>query len=120
MANQYKGEVALEAGGATYRLDLTANAIIEIEDRFKNNIGAIQITGDIRGSTDNAGNGAVLSINTPALITARGQITQGVSTDIAITSLAVKGTVRFANILAGYDITNDANNFPSPSNPDAA
>ncbi len=75
--------------------------------RSGDDIGSITVKGNLTGTLVKA-----------AVISARGQAVQGLTTDVAIKSLTVGGTllggnVEFANILAGYD-TN-----LNPVNPDA-
>jgi hypothetical protein len=62
--------------------------------RAQNDIGAITVLGSIVGDASN-----------PVVIAARGQITPGATTDVAIKSLTVGGRVERADILAGYDLS---------------
>jgi len=74
--------------------DLVNSAAI----RSANDIGTLTIKGSIEGNADAL-----------ALITARGQavLVQNALTDVAINKLTVGGRVSYANILAGYDLTDD-------------
>lgn len=51
-------------------------------------LGAVSVKGNLFG----------------ALILARGQVTQGAATDVAIKSLTVSGSVLFSKIIAGFDV----------------
>lgn len=88
------------AGTATNRGSLANSGAV----RVANDIGSITVKGSLIGSSSN-----------PVLITARGQLVPGTTTDIAIKSITVGGSVEFADILAGYD-TSD---IPAGVNPDA-
>ena len=67
---------------------------------FDNN-GAVRVRDDIGPIT--IGN-IIGNATNPAIISARGSATPTATTDIAITSLNVRGRVEFAQILAGFDI----------------
>jgi hypothetical protein len=84
------------------------------------NIGPVTIFGDlVSGTGSQAGaiiagdalgavkvNGSLLGTAAQnALVVARGQETQGATTDVAIKSVTVGGSVLFARILAGFDGT---------------
>jgi hypothetical protein len=73
---------------------LVNNAAIRVED----DIGALSIKGAIEGTAE-----------TPAVITARGQKTlaQNQLTDVAFGKINIGGSVRYAEILGGYDTTTD-------------
>jgi hypothetical protein len=76
--------------------------------RVQNDIGALAIKGGIDGTAATA-----------AIITARGKavIAQDQTTDVAIGSIKIGGSVRNAEILAGYDTTEDVT--AAESNPNA-
>ncbi len=71
---------------------LTKNATI----RAGNDIGSLSVAGSLIGNTTS--NGA-----SPVVISARGQHTQGATSDLAIGKITIGGRVEFANILAGYN-----------------
>lgn len=78
----------------TAGLDLSDNATI----RVLNDIGTLTVKGSILGNAD-----AI------ALITARGQavVVQNSTVDVAFGKVTVGGSVRFANVLAGFDTNDD-------------
>lgn len=84
--------------------DLVNSAAIRVE----NHLGAVTIKGSIEGNVD-----AV------ALITARGQMVlkQDALTDVAMGKVVIGGRVSHANILAGYDLTDDIDS--ADANPNA-
>jgi hypothetical protein len=76
--------------------------------RVQNDIGSLSIKGGIEGTAE-----------TVAVITARGQATlvQNQLTDVAFGTIAIGGSVRHAEILAGYDTRADFT--AAATNPDA-
>ena len=91
------GSTANQAGG-----DLTRNASI----RAANDLGSLTVTGSIAGNRGANG-------DSPVVISARGQLLPGLTTDVAMGKISVLGRVESARILAGYktDLT--------PANADA-
>jgi hypothetical protein len=67
--------------------------------RVANDIGSATIKGSLEGNTTN-----------PVIISARGSATPTTTTDTAIGSLTVKGSVEFADIVAGVDVNGKAVN----------
>ncbi len=84
--------------GSNYAADPTLELVNNASIRVANNIGKLTILGNIEGDAETA-----------VVITARGAASVPVNAtkDIAFGSVSVGGSVRYTEILAGYNLTDD-------------
>ena len=73
---------------------LTSGGMMDADIRVAHDLGALRVNGDVLDS----------------LITARGQAVRGLTTDVAIGSITITGSVTNSSIRAGYDIAGGAVN----------